>query len=83
MVPAFQPEKAVITRASGGIALSAIAGKLPLVVSGSADLHGPTKNYLKESDGDFSGENPRAQHPSVSASTQWVQSSAASLTKAL
>ena len=56
MVPAF--EKAAATRATGGVALSAIAGKLPLVVSGSADLHGSTKNYLKESDGDFSGENP-------------------------
>ena len=56
MVPAF--EKAGATRATGGVALSAIAAKLPLVVSGSADLHGSTKNYLKESDGDFSGENP-------------------------
>ncbi|MGB0372292.1 MAG: transketolase [Opitutales bacterium] len=62
MVPEFNPEKAVATRASAGSALSTIAGKLPLVVSGSADLHGSTKNYLKESDGDFSGENPKGRN---------------------
>ncbi|MEM9026163.1 MAG: transketolase [Verrucomicrobiota bacterium] len=62
MVPEFNPEKAVATRASAGSVLSTLAGKLPLIVSGSADLHGSTKNYLKESDGDFSGENPKGRN---------------------
>lgn len=62
MVPAFNPEKAVATRASAGSALSTLAAKLPLIVSGSADLHGSTKNYLKEADGDFSGENPKGRN---------------------
>ena len=62
MIPEFAPGKAVATRASAGTVLSTIAAKLPLVVSGSADLHGSTKNYLKEADGDFSGDNPKGRN---------------------
>ena len=54
-IPAF-PEGAVATRGTGGKALNAIAQKMPLLVSGSADLHGSTKNYLNDL-GDFSAEN--------------------------
>ncbi len=50
-------DKAVATRVSGGKALDALAQKLPLIISGSADLHGSTKNYLGDADGDFSKEN--------------------------
>ncbi len=50
-------DKAVATRVSGGKALDALAKKLPLIISGSADLHGSTKNYLSDAGGDFSKEN--------------------------
>jgi transketolase len=50
-------EKPVATRVSGGKVLNALAAKLPLIVSGSADLHGSTKNYIDDADGDFTREN--------------------------
>ena len=55
LIPEF-PEGAVATRGTGGKALNAIAQHMPLLVSGSADLHGSTKNYLNDL-GDFSAEN--------------------------
>ncbi|MFW5883145.1 MAG: transketolase [Verrucomicrobiota bacterium] len=57
MVAAFPSDKAVATRATAGKALTAIAKRLPLVVSGSADLHGSTKNYLDDCGGDFKPGN--------------------------
>ncbi|MEM0964750.1 MAG: transketolase [Verrucomicrobiota bacterium] len=55
-IPEFDAEKAVATRASGGKILNAIAAQVPNLVSGSADLHGSTKNYL-DGLGDFTREN--------------------------
>jgi len=55
-VPEFDREKAAATRASGGKILNALAGLVPTLVSGSADLHGSTKNYL-DGLGDFTSEN--------------------------
>jgi transketolase len=55
LIPEF-PDGAVATRGTGGKALNAIAAHMPLLVSGSADLHGSTKNYL-DGLGDFSAEN--------------------------
>ncbi|MFZ9201235.1 MAG: transketolase [Opitutales bacterium] len=49
------------TRASGEIALNAVAKASPLVVSGSADLHGSTKNYLKDL-GDFDVATPAGRN---------------------
>ena len=46
-IPAADPEKAVATRAAGGNVLQPLAEKLPTLISGSADLYGSTKNYLK------------------------------------
>ncbi len=57
VIPEFDPEKAVATRAAGGSAMTALVDKLPLMVSGSADLHGSTKNYLKGAGDDFTREN--------------------------
>ena len=51
-IPVFDPEKKLATRAAGQEILNAIAKACPLVVSGSADLHGSTKNYIKDA-GDF------------------------------
>jgi len=55
-VPEFDKEKSVATRASGGKILNAIAAEIPNLVSGSADLHGSTKNYL-DGLGNFTAEN--------------------------
>lgn len=51
-IPEFPKDSKLATRASGGKALNAIAQVMPLVVSGSADLHGSTKNYI-DNGGDF------------------------------
>ena len=54
-IPAFSDDPAA-TRSTGGKVLNAIASKMPLLISGSADLHGSTKNYLADG-GDFSRDN--------------------------
>ena len=59
-IPEFSADAAA-TRATGGKALNAIAAQMPLLVSGSADLHGSTKNYLADA-GDFSRENPSGRN---------------------
>lgn len=60
-IPAFSPDKPLATRVSGGKALIALAQKLPLVISGSADLHGSTKNYL-DGMGNYSKETPNGRN---------------------
>ncbi len=55
-IPEFEQGKAVATRASGGVILNALAKNAPTIVSGSADLHGSTKNYIKDV-GDFTKAN--------------------------
>ncbi len=60
-IPEGDPEKAVATRGSGGAVLNAIASQMPLLVSGSADLHGSTKNYLKDM-GDFLADSPEGRN---------------------
>lgn len=60
-VPAFEAGKAMATRAAGEKILNALAHAVPNLVSGSADLHGSTKNYLKDM-GDFSRENPAGRN---------------------
>lgn len=56
-IPQADPEKAVATRSFAGGALNALAQGNPLIVSGSADLHGSTKNYLEDAGGDFAADN--------------------------
>ncbi|MGF1451403.1 MAG: transketolase [Opitutales bacterium] len=60
-VPEFPEDKAAATRATGGEALNHVAKVVPLLVSGSADLHGSTKNYLKEL-GDFDTAMPEGRN---------------------
>jgi len=55
-VQVFAEDAKVATRAAGSQIINDLAKACPLLVSGSADLHGSTKNYLKEL-GDFSPEN--------------------------
>merc|ERR1712054_581984 len=65
-IPAYDSSKNVATRQSGSDILQYIAKLVPQYVSGSADLHGSNKNYIKDGnnfgnpniDGkDFSGRN--------------------------
>jgi len=60
-IPAFADDYADATRGSGGVVINAVAKAMPSVISGSADLYGSTKNYIKE-EGDFSAENPRGRN---------------------
>merc|ERR1711988_1644249 len=56
MMPEFAADKAVATRNAGATVLQPIGQSMPFYVSGSADLHGSNKNYIKEV-GDFSKNN--------------------------
>lgn len=55
-IPAFGDDYADATRGSGGVVINAVAKAMPSVITGSADLFGSTKNYLKE-EGDFTARN--------------------------
>lgn len=56
-IPEFAPDHKDATRGSGGVVINAVAKEVPQLVSGSADLYGSTKNYIKEG-GDFGADNP-------------------------
>ena len=57
----FAADTTAATRASGGIVMQTIAKEVPQLITGSADLYGSTKNYIKE-DSDFSGDNPTGRN---------------------
>ena len=57
MIPAFAADYKDATRSAGGTILNAVAKAMPQVLTGSADLYGSTKNYLKDG-GDYSKANP-------------------------
>lgn len=46
-IPEFPADTKSATRASGGAVLQPIADAMPMLFSGSADLYGSTKNYIK------------------------------------
>jgi transketolase len=56
-VPAFPADYKDATRGAGGIVINALAKVMPHLITGSADLYGSTKNYIKDG-GDFSAANP-------------------------
>jgi transketolase len=56
-IPIFPNDAKLATRKAGGEALQPIAQAMPFLISGSADLHGSTLNYIKDG-GDFSPSNP-------------------------
>jgi len=56
VIPPFDPSSNIATRKAGSDVLQPVAGAMPLLVSGSADLHGSTLNYIKDG-GDFNREN--------------------------
>jgi transketolase len=55
-IPVFPQDSKIATRKAGSDVLQPIAGALPLVIGGSADLYGSTLNYI-QSDKDFNPEN--------------------------
>lgn len=55
-IPEFDSQTNAATRASGGVVMQTIAKEAPQLITGSADLFGSTKNYIKESS-DFSAQN--------------------------
>ena len=55
-IPPFDPASNIATRKAGSDVLQPVAHAMPLLVSGSADLHGSTLNYIKDG-GDFNREN--------------------------
>ncbi|AOS46230.1 Transketolase [Lacunisphaera limnophila] len=55
-IPAFAADAKLATRAAGKDVLQPVAAALPLLISGSADLHGSTLNYIA-ADKDFEKTN--------------------------
>ncbi len=45
-IPPFPSDKKIATRSAGGVVLQKMAEAMPLLLSGSADLHGSTKNLI-------------------------------------
>lgn len=56
-IPAFAADYKDATRSAGASVINAVAKAVPQFLTGSADLFGSTKNYLKDG-GDFSTANP-------------------------
>jgi len=55
-IPPFAADAKLATRAAGQVVLQPVAAELPLLISGSADLHGSTLNYIA-ADKDFDKAN--------------------------
>ncbi len=56
MIPEFDADAKLATRAAGGKVLQPLARNIPSLTTGSADLFGSTKNYLEDG-GDFTRDN--------------------------
>ena len=61
VIPTYPAEGKAATRNSGGEILNHLAKAVPHLITGSADLFGSTKNYLKDG-GDFSTNNPTGRN---------------------
>jgi transketolase len=60
-IPNFPTDAQLATRKAGSEALQPIAQAMPLLISGSADLHGSTLNYIKDG-GDFTRNTPSGRN---------------------
>ena len=60
-IPEFSAEEKIATRKAGSVVLQPIASAMPLLISGSADLHGSTLNYIADA-GDFTAKNPAGRN---------------------
>jgi transketolase len=56
VIPKFDPAVNIATRKAGSDVLQPVAQAMPLLISGSADLHGSTLNYIQDG-GDFNSKN--------------------------
>jgi len=60
-IPVTDADTKAATRASGGNVIQSVADSVPMLFSGSADLYGSTKNYIKNAadwgKADFGGRN--------------------------
>jgi transketolase len=57
----FPKDAKLATRKAGSEALQPVAKAMPFLISGSADLHGSTLNYIKDG-GDFTRETPAGRN---------------------
>ena len=60
-IPEFPKDAQLATRKAGSEALQPIAQATPFLISGSADLHGSTLNYIRDG-GDFTRETPSGRN---------------------
>jgi transketolase len=60
-IPEFPKDAKLATRKAGSEVLQPIARAMPLLMSGSADLHGSTLNYIKDGE-DFTRDNPKGRN---------------------
>ena len=60
-IPEFPKDAKLATRKAGSEVLQPIAQAVPLLMSGSADLHGSTLNYIKDGE-DFTRDNPEGRN---------------------
>jgi transketolase len=60
-IPNFPNDAKLATRKAGSEALQPLAQAMPFLISGSADLHGSTLNYIKGG-GDFTATNPAGRN---------------------
>lgn len=61
IVPKFDAGASIATRKAGSDVLQSISKAMPLLISGSADLHGSTLNYIKDG-GDFNRQNRKGRN---------------------
>ena len=60
-IPNFPADAKLATRKAGSEALQPLAQAMPFLISGSADLHGSTLNYIKDG-GDFTRNTPEGRN---------------------
>jgi transketolase len=61
LIPEAPAEGKAATRNCGGDIFNHLAKAIPHIITGSADLYGSTKNYIKDG-GDFSAANPTGRN---------------------
>jgi len=60
-IPNFPADTKIATRKAGSEVLQPLAQAMPFLISGSADLHGSTLNYIKDG-GDFTRTTPAGRN---------------------
>nr|MBA3882702.1 transketolase [Chthoniobacterales bacterium] len=60
-VPSFPADAKIATRKAGSEALQPLSREMPFLISGSADLHGSTLNYIEGGE-DFTRENHKGRN---------------------